>query len=185
MEPFEAIVSPDSKWLVFRTAPGATHSRDILAVPMKGERTITTLVSGPSTESLPRISPDGNWLAYQSNESGPFQIYVRPFPGTGARVQVSTSGGTEPIWGRSGKALYYRDEVGQITEVVVTTGASFSIGDRRVVASGDYLTDASHANWDVAPNGKFLLLKRAGAESQTIVVHNWIRELREKTANRR
>jgi serine/threonine-protein kinase len=179
------LISPDSKWLVFRTAPGATHSRDILAVPMQGERKVMSLVTGPSTESLPRLSPNGRWLVYQSNESGPFQIYVRPFPASGARVQVSTNGGTEPLWGRDGKTLYYRDELTRVTAVTVTTGAAFSIGGRRVVATGDYLTDASHANWDVSPTGKFLLLKRAGAESQTIVVHNWIRELREKTARRR
>jgi serine/threonine-protein kinase len=184
VEPSEAIVSPDGKWLVFRTAPGATHSRDILAVPMEGERTIVPLLTGPASEMQPRLSPDGKWLVYQSNEGGPYQIYVRPFPGPGARVQVTTAGGTEPIWGRSGTRLYYRDELGQITEVAVTTGPEFSLGERRVVVTGDYLTDASHANWDVSPAGEFLVLKRAGAESQTIVVHNWIRELREKTASR-
>jgi serine/threonine-protein kinase len=185
VEPFEAIVSPDAKWLVFRSAPGSVNSRDILAVPMEGEKKVVPLVVGPATESLPRISPDGKWLAYQSNEGGRFEIYVRPFPGGGGRVPVSNNGGTEPIWDRTGKVLYYRDDFGQVTAVTVTTGESFSIGQRRVVATGDYLVDASHANWDVGPNGHFLLLKRAGAQSQTIVVHNWGRELREKTARRR
>lgn len=69
--------------------------------------------------------------------------------------------------------------------VDVTTGVAFSIGARKTVLTGDYLTDSSHPNWDVAPDGRFLMLKRAGAESQTIVVHNWARELREKTAPRR
>ena len=67
----------------------------------------------------------------------------------------------------------------------MTTGNDFSIGARAVQLTGDYLTDSSHPNWDVAPNGNLLLLKRAGAESQTIVVHNWASELREKTAPRR
>jgi eukaryotic-like serine/threonine-protein kinase len=185
VEPFEAIVSPDAKWLVFRTAPGSIYPRDILAVPMQGERKILPLVLGPVTEQMPRLSPDGKWLVYQSNESSRFEIYVRPFPGNGARVQVSTDGGTEPIWGHSGRSLYYRDGVGNITAVAITTGANFSIGERHVVVTGDYLTDASHANYDVSLDGKFLLLKRAGAESQTIIIHNWIRELREKTAERR
>jgi len=185
VEPFEALVSPDSKWLVVRTAPGAKYSRDILAVPMSGERTVTVLVTSPYTESLPRLSPDGKWLAYQSNETNRFEIYVRPFPGSGARVQVSDDGGTEPIWGKDGRSLYYRGAVGEVVKVAVTTGNDFSIGARAVVLTGDYLTDSSHPNWDVAPNGNFLLLNRAGAESQTIVVHNWARELREKTAPRR
>jgi len=185
LEPFEALVSPDSKWLIIRTAPGATFSRDILAMPLTGDTTLTPLVTGPYTESLPRLSPDGKWLAYQSNETTNFQIYVRPFPGPGSRSAVSDLGGTEPIWGKDGKSLYYRGPVGEVVKVDVTTGASFSIGKRQVMLTGDYLTDSSHPNWDVDLNGRFLMLRRAGAESQTIVVHNWARELREKTAARR
>jgi Tol biopolymer transport system component len=184
-EPYEALVSPDNQWLVYRTAPGAKYPRDILAVRLAGDRTVTPMVTGPSTESLPRLSPDGKWLAYQSNESGRFDIYVRPFPGSGARVQVSDLGGTEPIWGRDGRSLYYRGPLGEVVHVDVTTGASFSIGMRKTVLTGEYLTDSSHPNWDVAPDGRFLLLKRAGGESQAIVVHNWGRELREKTGTRR
>jgi Tol biopolymer transport system component len=185
LEPFEALVSPDSKWLIIRTAPGATYSRDILAMPLTGDTALTALVTSPYTESLPRLSPDGKWLAYQSNETTNFQIYVRPFPGAGGRVPVSDLGGTEPIWGKDGKSLYYRGPVGEVVKVDVTTGANFSIGKRQVVLSGDYLTDSSHPNWDVDLNGRFLMLRRAGAESQTIVVHNWARELREKTTARR
>jgi serine/threonine-protein kinase len=185
LEPFEALVSPDARWLVIRTAPGSAYSRDILAMPLGGDTSLTPIVTGPYTESLPRISPDSKWLAYQSNETTRFEIYVKPFPGPGARVQVSDLGGTEPIWGKDGKSLYYRGPVGEVVKVDVTTGASFSIGRRQVMLTGDYLTDSSHPNWDVAPDGRFLMLKRAGAEAQTIVVHNWGRELREKTANRR
>jgi serine/threonine-protein kinase len=184
-EPFEAIMSPDAKWLVFRTAPGNVYSRDILAIPLESERKVLPLVVGPASDQMPRLSPDGKWLAYQSNEAARFEVYVRPFPGNGARVQVSAEGGTEPVWNRQGTALYYRDPLGQITEVKVTTGANLSIGARRTVVTGDYLTESSHANYDVSPGGKLLLLKRAGAGSQTIVVHNWVRELREKTAGRR
>jgi serine/threonine-protein kinase len=184
-EPFEAVMSPDAKWLVFRTAPGSAYSRDILAVPLEGERKILPLVVSPASDQMPRLSPDGKWLAYQSNEAVRFEVYVRPFPVNGARVQVSADGGTEPVWNRQGTALYYRDPLGQVIEVKVTTGANFSIGQRRVVVTGDYLTESSHANYDVSPDGRLLLLKRAGAGSQTIVVHNWGRELRAKTAGRR
>jgi serine/threonine-protein kinase len=103
----EAILSSDSKWLVYRTAPGL-HNRDIFAVPLDGDRKPVLLVGGPSQESHPRFSPDGKWLAYQSNESGRFEIYVRPFPNNGPRVQVSNQGGAEPIWSRSGNTIFYR-----------------------------------------------------------------------------
>ncbi len=185
LEPFEAVVSPDAKWLIIRTAPGAKNSRDILAVPMGGQRTVTELVTSPNSEMMPRLSPDGKWLAYQSNETERFEVYVRPFPGSGARVQVSNEGGNEPIWGKDGRSLFYRGLLGEVVKVSVTTGSEFSIGTREVALTGDFLTDPSHASWDVAPNGNLLMLKRAGAESQTIVVHNWARELREKTSARR
>ena len=180
-EPFEAVISPDSAWLVFRTAPGREYSRDVLAVPMRGERKILPLATGPATESMPRISPDGKWLAYQGSESGSFQVYVRPFPGAGAKTQVSVDGGWEPVWGRDGRELVYRDRQGAFISARVTTGDRFSIVDRRRVAIDDYLTDASHAGYDLFPDGRLLVLKRAGAESQTIIVHNWAREVREKT----
>ena len=91
-DPFnEAVMSPDGKWLIYRTAPGP-HNRDIYAVPLDGDRKPVLLVGGPAQESHPRVSPDGKWLAYQSNESGRFEIYVRPFPNPGARS------GEQPGW---------------------------------------------------------------------------------------
>jgi Tol biopolymer transport system component len=182
-EPFnEAILSPDAKWLIYRTAPGGRHSADIMAVPLTGDRRPVPLVTGPAIESLPRVSPDGKWLAYQSNESGRVEIYVRPFMNAGARVQVSDLGGAEPLWARSGRALYYRTLDG-IVSVAVTTGASVSIGDRRTVLTGEYLTDPAHADYDVAQDGsQFLMLKRVGGALKGVIVHNWGRELREKLA---
>jgi eukaryotic-like serine/threonine-protein kinase len=185
VEPFEAIISPDSQWLVYRSAPGDRLSRDIIAVPLTGERKEQPIVVSPFSETQPRISPDGRWLAYQSNESGRFEIYMRPFPGSGARVQISDNGGTEPLWARSGSALYYRADESNIVEVAVNTASGLAIGERRVVLTGDFLSNATHANYDVAPDGSFLVLKRAGAESQTVVVHNWGLELKERTAGGR
>ena len=179
----EAILSPDANWLLYRTAPGARHPADIFAVPIAGNRQpVLPLVTGPALEQMPRLSPDGRWLVYQSNESGRFEIYVRPFPNPGARVQVSNQGGMEPLWARSGRALYYRTGAG-IVSVAVTTGAAFSIGERKTVVTNEYVTDATHANYDISPDGsQFLTLKRAGAEAKPMLVHNWGRELREKLA---
>ncbi len=89
---------------------------------------------------MPRLSPDGHWLAYQSSESGRYEIYVRPFPGAGARVQVSTDGGSEPLWAPSGRTLYHRRGA-DLVAVVVTTGPSFSILQQKVVLSGEYLSN--------------------------------------------
>ena len=149
-------------------------------VPMTGEKTVTPLVVSQFSENLMRISPDGKWMAYQSNESNRNEIYVTPFPGPGGRVAASDNSGTEPVWGRDGRSLYYRSANGAVVKVEVTTGARSTVGVRREGLPGDYLTDASHASYDVTPDGRFLMLKRAGAEAQTIVVHNWRRELRGK-----
>ncbi|MGE5102507.1 MAG: TolB family protein, partial [Deltaproteobacteria bacterium] len=177
----EAILSADGKWLLYRTAPG-THNRDIYAVRLDGDRKPILLVGGPAQESHMRLSPDGNWMAYQSNESGRFEIYVRPFPNNGARVRVSTDGGTEPLWSRSGSSLMYRTLTGGAESAAVKSGAAFLVGERRLVLPpSDYLTDLTHATYDLWPDGSgFLMVKPIGAEVRPTLVHNWGRVLREK-----
>ena len=161
----EVLLSPDEKWLIYRTAPG-TNNRDIFSVPMEGDRKPTLVVGGPSQESHPRFSPDGKWLAYQSDERGRFEMYVRPFPGPGARVQVSNQGGAEPVWSRSGRRIYYRTLSGGVESADVTDGTTFTVRERRtVLASGDYLNDVTHASWDIWPDeSAFLMVKLAGRE---------------------
>lgn len=176
----EAIMSPDSRWLVVRTPPGEARHRDIFAIPLEGDRSPEPLVTGPASEQMPRISPDGKWLAYQSDESGRFEIYVRPFPQAGARVQVSSDGGTEPLWDRTGSTLYYRAPNG-ITANTVTTAGGFVIGARRVALPGRDLPAPTHPSYDVTPDGsRFLVLRPTGEEAKAIVIHNWAREFREQ-----
>ena len=177
----EAVMSPDAKWLIYRTAPGGRFIRDIFAIPLTGDKTPVLLVGGPFQESHARVSPDGKWLAYQSNESGRHEVYVRPFPNSGSRTQVSTQGGGEPVWSHSGKELLYRAPSG-ITSVAVTTGTTFALHGRRVILSGDFAEDITHANYDVAPDGRLLVVKPSGAGASAVLVHNWGRELREKLA---
>jgi serine/threonine-protein kinase len=180
----EAVLSPDGKWLVYRTAPGV-HNRDIFAVPLDGDKKARLLVGGPAQESHPRVSPNGKWIAYQSNEGQRFEVYVRPFPNVdaGARVQVSTQGGAEPLWSKSGTTLFYRSLTGGVEAATVTEGATtFGVKDRRsVLPPADYLTDISHASYDLWPDGNgFLMVKPVGGETRPTLVYNWERELREK-----
>ena len=176
----EAVLSPDERWLVLRTDPSPTYPRDIFAVDLKGDRKLQPMATGPSSEMMPRLSPDGKWLAYQSDQSGRNEIYVRPFPGEGARVPVSNNGGGEPMWDRTGRTLYYRSPEG-ITAVTLTSGAERSIGARTLVLPTTDPADPTHQSYDVAPDGAhFLMLRRTGGEAKAVVVHNWRRELREK-----
>jgi serine/threonine-protein kinase len=182
----EVVMSPDGKWVLYRTAPGV-HNRDIFAVPLDGDKKPVLLVGGPNQESHPRLSPDGKWLAYQSNEGGRFEIYVRPFPNNGARQQVSNQGGSEPIWARSGRMIYYRTLNGGVESAAVTPeGATLTVGARRTeLPAGDYMNDITHTSYDVWPDGSgFLMVKPLGTDARPVLVHNWIRELREKVAPR-
>jgi serine/threonine-protein kinase len=182
----EALLSPDDKWLLYRTTPGA-HNRDIYAVPLDGDRKPVLLVGGPAQESHMRLSPNGRWLAYQSNESGRFEIYVRPFPDIGARRQVSNQGGAEPIWSRSGNAIFYRTLSDGVESATVQAGATFAVGERHsVLPAADYVNDLTHASYDVWPDGSsFLMVKPVGSDSRPILIHNWGRVLREKLAVQR
>src|SRR6185436_7342340 len=82
--------------------------RDIYIAPTDSLAALKPFVVGPADEVNPRISPDGKWLAYQSNESGPSEVFVRPIPGPGPRVLVSVGGGIYPRWSPDGHTLYYR-----------------------------------------------------------------------------
>jgi len=180
-DPWEAFLSPDSKYLIFRTGPGAAHNRDILGIRL-GDSVVFPIVESPFVETQPRLSPDGHWLAYVSIESGRAEIYVRPFPQQGSRVQVSADGGREPMWAPSGKTLFYR-HASSFVGVTVTTSPTFSVGARTIVPDIGYASASIHQSYDVAPDGKsFLLLRDAGEGTQAIVVLNWARELKARVA---
>ncbi len=118
-------LSPDGKRLVFGESP----SRDLHVLSMEGERTSQPLFQSPFRETLGTISPDGHWIAYQSNESGRGEVYVRPFPNVEeGKWQISSDGGTSPVWAPRGQELFYRNGeammvVGIQTEPTFTPGS--------------------------------------------------------------
>ena len=137
-----------------------------------------------ANESAPKLSPDGRWLAYSSDESGRWEIYVQPYPGPGGKWQISTDGGMEPVWNRNGRELFYRNG-NKMMAVEVTTQPAFSAGKPKVLFEGAYLpTPATFPNYDVSPDGRrFLMLKAAGQEqaaTQINVVLNWFEELKRR-----
>lgn len=107
--PVPTAFSPDGTRLVFHETAVGTLS-DIMRLELTGSRNATPLVQTPFPEFYADVSPDGRWIAYQSQESSADQIFVRPFPDvqTG-RWQVSTSGGRHPVWSRNGRELFYVD----------------------------------------------------------------------------
>jgi serine/threonine-protein kinase len=140
------------------------------------------------------ISPDGRYLAYQSNESGRSEIYVRPFPQLdGGRWRVSAGGGTRPAWARTGAELFYLDTSGTLMVVPVrTSGATFSSGNATKVFDTQYATPDRSRTYDVSPDGKrFLMLKDDAtrdpnsAPAGIVVVLNWFEELKAKLPARK
>jgi serine/threonine-protein kinase len=136
-----------------------------------------------------RFSPDGRWLAYVSNESGPGrpEVYVQPYPGPGGKWQVSIDGGTEPTWSRNGRELFYRSG-NRMMAVDTTMQPSFSAGKPRMLFEGPYFTTAfpqGTVSYDVSADGqRFLMVKETEAASRSAaqinVVLNWTEELKRR-----
>jgi serine/threonine protein kinase/Tol biopolymer transport system component len=182
--PQEGVVSPDGKWLVVRTI-GTTTKRDIRYRAMSGDTTLLPIAASGFDELMPRISPDGKWIAYISDESGILEVYVRGFPGPSGKVQVSLGGGSEPVWAPDGRRIYYR-RVRDMMAAHVSTSPGFSVLGRMKLFEATYATSPVHANFDVSPDGKqFLMINPAKSDAEVIVVHNWAREVRERLRERR
>ncbi len=123
-------------------------------------------------------SPDGRWIAYASDESGRWEVYVEQYPGPGVKTMVSTEGGFQPVWSRDGKELFYRCGDKMIA-AGIETKPEFRVIRSEVLFEGKYLSRVSRRDYDVSPDGRFLMIK----ESQTSmplginVVLNWFGEL--------
>ena len=180
----EAVPTPDGRALVYREDhPG--NLRDIHLLPLDTPRVSRPLFTGRFDELMTRISPDGRLLAYLSDESGQAEVYLAPFPGVSGRVQVSVGGGTEPLWSRDGKRLFYRNG-GQLVSASIASTPSIAVTGRTVLFESDYATHPYHPNYDVAPDGRqFVMLKQSGDEAQLVVVINWTEDLRQRIGLKR
>jgi Tol biopolymer transport system component len=129
------------------------------------------------------LSPDGRWLAYESSESGHVQVYVRPFPNVDSgHWQISTSGGSQPAWARSGRELFYLDGSNAVTAVLVHTSPSFGPGLPKKLFDGRYVALGSGRTYDIAlDDQRFLMIKDTVPDNQSaslVVVLNWPEELK-------
>ena len=175
--------TPDGQLLAFIEA-NPTTGYDIWVMRMS-DRKAQPFIRTPFNESTPQFSPDGRWLAYVSNESGHNEIYVQAYPGPGGKWQISTEGGTEPVWNRNGRELFYRSG-NKMMAVDVATLPSFAGGKPRALFEERYTpTPATFPNYDVSLDGqRFLMLKpveqEQSAPTQINVVLNWFEELKQK-----
>ncbi len=182
----EALWSRDGQWLVVRTT---LPSRDILGFRPGVDDVPVPLVASPKfDERAPTLSPDGKWIAYQSDETGKSEIYVRPFPKADeGRWQISTGGGDEPLWSRSGREIFFRGTSGEMMTVPVTTAPTFSAGAPvPMFQAKSYARAASYRAYDVSPDDKRFVMLRPVTDSvptppnQMVFVDNWFEELKTK-----
>jgi len=174
--------SSDGRWLFFNHPTNAPY--DVGVVDLREGRT-EMLLHAAYSETNGILSPDGRWLAYQSNESGRDEIFVRPFPDiTSGRWQVSTDGGTRPLWARDGRELFYFLPPGRVMSVpIMTSTASFSAGNPRMLFAGQYVSVNSGRVYDVSPDGRrFVLIKNVmpadtDTDRELVVVQSWFEEL--------
>jgi len=171
-------ISSDGRVVVFRQAG---EGWDIGMVRLDTESDPQMLLASSFNEHSAVLSPDDRWMAYVSDESGRDEVYVTSFPDVGRREQISTEGGSEPLWSRDGEELYYRNG-DEVIAVSVQMKPELVIGRPAVLFAGPYemSTDNISANYDVAADGRFLMMEDAsgGARATVNVVLNWFEELR-------
>jgi Tol biopolymer transport system component len=176
--------SPDGQTIAFMEVNPSTGN-DIWTVGV-GDRKARPFLKTQYDETSPDFSPDGHWLAYVSNESGQWEVYVQPYPGPGGKWQISTGGGTEPVWNPAGRELFYRAG-NRMMAVAVTLQPGFSAAKPQVLFEGPWLpTPLTLPNYDVSPDGRrFLMLKAVDEDQDThqiVVVQNWLEELKQRMA---
>jgi eukaryotic-like serine/threonine-protein kinase len=176
---FAVSASPDGARLLFQRSINGVWS--VWQAAASSGYTPEPVVQETYDAFMPSLSPDGRWLAYAANGTGRHEIYVRPFPGPGAPVQVSQDGGTEPAWSADGRRLYFRSQR-RMYVASVAPSAEFTVTARRVLFSDAFDGDMPmpHRNYDVMRDGHHFVMIAAAADAvlQTVVVLDWLPELR-------
>lgn len=187
--------SPDGRAVAYTFDNRGGLPPKIAIARLEGEAKPQPLDETKFAEGSPKFSPDGHWLAYCSSESGKAQAYVQAFPGPGAKIQVSNEGGTDPVWRRDGRELFYRNGDSMMA-VGVSTTSGFSAGRPQELWKGPYshgmssscgLPSLTSSNYDVSPDGQdFLMIKDEDRDTATsrefVLVQAWADELNRSSA---
>ena len=174
--------SPDGQQLVVETR--SNRGRGLARLEMDGSEALEPLLDTEFAEGNPEVSPDGRWIAYESDESGRFEVYVRPFPAVNdGKWIVSTTGGTRPLWAPDGRQLFFVAPGGLLMMVPIATNTAVRPG--RPEAFIDLSLDESRLgrHYDVAPDGRFIVVRQAGVTNdpsrahRVVIVQHWLPEL--------
>ena len=188
----EAQLTPNGATYALRLG-SVTGTRNLVSFKVGESDTRPVAVEPYDAKSL-SLSPDGSWIAYESNETGVYEIYVRPFPNSlDGKALVSTAGGLNPKWAHSGEELFYVNGAGEMIAATVSTDdGSFTVGDRTVLFNLNergILSDQNYTVWDIDRDDQgFLMIQLEGggvhvANQEFVLVRNWIEELRARVVN--
>ena len=172
--------TPDGEWLLFEADGG------IAAHHLRGDSQTVSLIQTPQAgTTAPAIHPQGKWLAFNVTESGPFEVFIRPFPDVNAsKRRISVNGGLSPRWSRDGRELYFIDGLEDMIAVPIRAGETLEVGEPRRLFSAKDLTYPGGPAFDVSPDGRFLMTRLVASRTPTheelIVVQNFNDELRSR-----
>jgi Tol biopolymer transport system component len=171
-------VSRDGRWVAF------DRSTELWIVPLAGEQKPYRFYPSRSKQIGGQFSPDGKWIAYTTNETGSWEVYVQPFPATGQKWKVSVGGGSQPAWRRDGKELFYRTADGKMMSAAVKTAGGFAAEAPRTLfqSSADPLYPNLGTSYSVTADGQRFLINAAVDESRNppiTVVTNWMAGVKE------
>ena len=186
---YSVVLTPDSNTFLLRLSTSPTAD---IALAHRGDTATVPLVASPAfTETSPALSPDGRWLAYTSDESGRFEVYVRPYPNVDAgRWQVSQAGGSSPHWSHTGRELFYENGAKALVATAVVPGVTFTVGAQVTLfnTSGFAGTGGAvnYLHYDVAPDDQRFVFFRKPTENGEVTVDplvqmvNWNVEVQAK-----
>ena len=171
--PFALSWSPDGRTLLVAEQPGG--GRDLSELRLDGERRLRPILATPFLEDAARLSSDGRWMAYHSNESGRLEVYVVRYPGPGERSQVSTSGGSNPVWSPDGRELFFQSG-NKLMAAAIETTPELRAGAPKAFFEGPF-----ESCFDIAPDGqRFVLVRPAYPDlppRPLVVVLGWLNDL--------
>jgi dipeptidyl aminopeptidase/acylaminoacyl peptidase len=174
--------SSDGRFIVYRTG-GVVGGEDLWVLPLSDEQKPFGFLTTPFSESQAQLSPDGRWLAYRSNESGRFEVYVQSFPKPAGKWQISTGGGGQPRWRGDGKELFYLSSSNRLMAVPINAGAGLEVGSASPLFDAPFFSTLNAAiyMYDVTADGQRFIFAAPLTEARdtplTVVV-NWTARLK-------
>jgi len=169
--------TPDGRHLVFTQSSKST-AEDIFILTPDRDGVSKPFLQTQFSEGGGVISPDGRWLAYVSNESDHDEVYVRSFPEPSRKLQISTDGGTAPVWSRNGREIFYIEN-DRLMVVPVETGTSLQPGKPKLLFEGGFVHEYTQfADYDVSLDGQSFVMIQNSQKPELNVVLNWFQELK-------